>query len=81
MVCDITRVPDEAAYASNWWRILAIDLCIGLGITAAGVALALAWSPLAWALAALGAFYAALVVKRIFKWRALRASRGNSTSF
>ena len=65
-------MPDEAAFASNWWRILAIDLALGLGTVAVGVVAALRWSPLAWALAALGVYYVTLVVRRIVRWRDLR---------
>jgi hypothetical protein len=72
MVCDITRVPDEAAYAPNWWRILLVDACIGLGAIAIGVVAALGWTPLFWGLVALGAFYEVLVIRRIFHWSALR---------
>jgi hypothetical protein len=73
MVCDITPVPDEAAYAPNWWRILLIDALIGVGIAVVGVVLALAWTPVAWALVPLGAYYEYLVIKRILRWRRLRA--------
>ena len=72
MVWDRTPVPDEAAFASNWWRILAIDLAIGLGTVGAGVVAGLRWHPLAWALVPLGAYYTSLVVRRIVRWRDLR---------
>lgn len=78
MVWDSAPVPDEAAYARNWWQILLTDLAIGVSMLGIGVAAALWWSPLAWLLVALGVFYSALVIRRFFKWRALRAaSRGN----
>ena len=72
---DRTPVPDDAAYASNWWRILVIDAALGLGTVAAGVVLALTWNPLAWGLVVLGGLYEWLVIKRIFKWRDLRRNR------
>jgi hypothetical protein len=75
MVWDITPVPDEAAYASNWWRILLVDASIGVAIAAVGVVLALTWTPLAWALVPLGAYYEYLVLKRVARWRALRGLR------
>jgi hypothetical protein len=65
-------VPDDAAYAPNWWRILLIDAGIGVVIVVVGVVLALAWSPVAWALVPLGVFYEYQVIKRVFRWRALR---------
>lgn len=68
-------MPDEAAYASNWWRILVVDAAIGFGTVAAGVVLALTWSPLAWGLVAFGGFYESLVIRRVFKWRDLRRDR------
>ena len=74
-MCDITPVPDEAAYAPNWWRILLIDACIGIGIVAVGVLLGLTWTPVAWVLVPLGIYYEFLVVKRIARWRALRGLR------
>ena len=74
-MCDITPVPDEAAYAPNWWRILLVDAVIGLGITAVGVFLGLTWTPIAWVLVPLGISYEFLVVKRVARWRALRATR------
>jgi hypothetical protein len=72
MVWDRTPVPDEAAFAPNWWRILAVDLAIGLAIIAAGVLGGLRWSPLAWALVPLGGYYTFFVAKRIVRWRDLR---------
>jgi hypothetical protein len=73
MVWDRTPVPDDAAYASNWWRILLIDAAIGVGIAVAGVVFALTWTPIAWALVPLGVFYEYLVTKRMLRWRRLRA--------
>jgi hypothetical protein len=75
MVWDITPVPDDAAYASNWWRILLVDAAIGVGIAALGVFLGLTWTPLAWALLLLGGYYEYLVVRRFFRWRSLRGLR------
>ena len=68
-------MPDEAAYAPNWWRILLIDACVGLGIAAAGVFLGVTWTPVAWVLVPLGAYYEYLVIRRVARWRALRAAR------
>ena len=68
-------MPDEAAYASNWWRILLVDVSIGVGAVLAGLVLAFSWSPLAWGLVALGVFYTSLVIRRVFKWRDLRRAR------
>jgi hypothetical protein len=73
MVWDITPVPDDAAYASNWWRILLVDALIGVGIAAVGVFLGLTWTPVALLLVPLGAYYEFLVVKRMLRWRRLRA--------
>ena len=72
---DITSVPDEAAYAPNWWRILLIDALIGIGIAVVGVVLALTWTRVAWVLVPLGVYYEVLVIKRIARWRALRGRR------
>jgi hypothetical protein len=73
MVWDRRPVPDEAAHAPNWWRILLIDAAIGVGIAVVGVFLGLTWTPVAWALVPLGAYYEVLVTKRVLRWRRLRA--------
>ena len=70
---DRTPVPDEAAYAPNWWRILLIDALIGVGIALVGVFLGLTWNVVAFALVLLGTYYEFLVVKRMLRWRRLRA--------
>jgi hypothetical protein len=75
MVWDITPVPDEAAYAPNWWRILLVDAAIGVALGAVGVFLALTWTRAAWALVPLGVFYEYLVIGRFFRWRSLRDQR------
>ena len=69
---DRTRVPDEAAYAPNWWRILLIDGCIGLALIVVGVLAGIGWTPIAFALVPLGVFYDYLVTKRMLRWRRLR---------
>ena len=68
-------MPDEAAYAPNWWRILLIDALIGVGIAVVGVVLAFTWTRAAWVLVPLGVYYEVLVIKRVARWRALRGLR------
>jgi hypothetical protein len=65
-------VPDEAAYARNWWRILATDALLGAAAVAIGL-----WrgGPLL-ALTAIGLVYLALVGRRALKWRRLRREQG-----
>jgi hypothetical protein len=64
-------MPDEAAYARNWWRILLLDGLIGAAAVAVGL-----WrgGPLV-VLALIGAVYDAAVARRFFKWRRLRRER------
>lgn len=64
-------MPDEVAYAPNWWRILLVDALIGVAAVAVGL-----WrgGPLA-VLALIGAVYDAAVARRFFKWRRLRQER------
>jgi hypothetical protein len=67
--------PDDAAYASNWWRILLIDFGIGMGIMAMGGVAVMAWGPVGLLLVALGVFYVVQVVRRALRWRRLRDAR------
>ena len=67
--------PDDAAYASNWWRILLIDFGIGTGIMALGGVAVMAWGAVGLLLVALGVFYVVQVLRRALRWRRLRDAR------
>ena len=70
-------MPDEAAYAVNWWRVLAVDLLLGLAALAGGVALVASGRAVVGAtLGALGGVYVVLVARRFRRWRRLRADAG-----
>jgi hypothetical protein len=66
------QVPDNAAYARNWWRILLTDGLLGL----AAVAIGLWRGGLLLVLALAGAVYVGAVVRRFLRWRRLRGEAG-----
>lgn len=64
-------VPDDAAYASNWKRILLTDVGIGLAAVLIGV-----WRGGAFlVVSAAGVVYVAAVGRRALRWRRLRQER------
>jgi len=64
---------DDAAYASNWRTVLAIDNAVGLAILAAGIAL----GALPGALVVIAAgIYLFFSVGRVVKWRRMRRQAG-----
>jgi len=66
------QMPDEAAYARNWWRILLTDAALGVAAVAVGV-----WRGGAMLVVALvGLVYIGAVGRRALKWRRLRQERG-----
>lgn len=64
-------VPDEAAYAVNWKRILLVDALLGLAAVGVGVRQGGFWL----ALSAAGVVYIAAVFRRFLRWRRLRRER------
>jgi hypothetical protein len=70
--CDRMAMPDEAAYARNWWRILLTDALLGAAAVAVGV-----WRGGALlVLSLIGLVYIGLVGRRALKWRRLRREGG-----
>ncbi|MHB8466731.1 MAG: hypothetical protein ACYDH6_12115 [Acidimicrobiales bacterium] len=67
---------DSAAFAANWWTILAVDLAMGLGVLAGGVIWGFASSGWGWLLATVGAVYVFFAGGKIAKWRRLRRQAG-----
>jgi len=65
-------VDDNAAFASNWRTILAVDVGMGLAVLVGGIVLALTSSGWGWLLATVGAIYLFFAGGRIAKWRRLR---------
>lgn len=64
-------VPDEAAYAANWKRILLTDALLGVGAVLIGV-----WRGGAFLLvSAAGVVYVVAVFRRFLRWRRLRQER------
>jgi hypothetical protein len=64
-------VPEQAAYASNWWRVLLVDALLGVAAAAVGL-----WRGGAFlVLAALGAAYVVAIAVRALRWRRLRRAR------
>jgi hypothetical protein len=64
-------MPDDAAYAPNWWRILLTD--VALGVVAVLVGLNRSGGFLV--LVPVGVAYIGFVVRRFFRWRRLRRDR------
>lgn len=64
-------MPDDAAYASNWLRILGFDAALGLVAVAVGVGKGGAYL----LLAAAGVVYDVFVARRFLRWRRLRRDR------
>ena len=65
-------VPDDAAYASNWLRILGFDFVLGLVAIAIGLGKGGGFVVLAVA----GVVYDVAVARRFLRWRRLRRERG-----
>jgi hypothetical protein len=59
---------DSAAFASNWWVVLAVDLAIGLAMCAVGAVLGGWW----WLLAAAGFVELFFAGGRATRWRRMR---------
>lgn len=71
------RRVSAAAYASNWWVVLAADAAVGLLVGLAGLAVGLWWNPwIGAALAVIGVGYVVLVARRALQWRWLRREAG-----
>jgi hypothetical protein len=67
---------DDAASASNWLRIILLDLLLGLAAAVAGGWLAVVrHRGYGWVVLVAGAAYAVLVTRRGLRWRRLRATR------
>ena len=67
---------DSAAFAANWWTILAIDISMAVAVVAGGIVVVAMGSTWGWALATVGAFYAFFSCGRAVKWRRLRRHAG-----
>ena len=66
---------DDAAYASNWKTVLAVDAALGILGVAAGIGIAARGNSVAGSvLVGAGAAYLALTLRRFLRWRHLRAS-------
>lgn len=64
-------VPDDAAYAANWKRILLTDALLGVFAVLIGV-----WRSGAFLIvSAAGVVYVAAVFRRFLRWRRLRQER------
>ena len=71
------RLDDSVAYAANWKAILAVDAGAGLVLVAVGIGvMALVHVVVGAFLAALGATYVLLVLRRGRKWAARRREAG-----
>ena len=71
------RYDDSVAYAANWRSVLAVDVGAGLILVTVGVVvLALVHVVVGGLLAALGACYVILVLRRARHWAALRREAG-----
>jgi len=67
---------DDAAYASNWLRIILVDLLLSVAAVAAGLWLAVVRHRLyGWVVVPAGIAYAVLVARRGLRWRRLRSER------
>lgn len=67
---------DDAAYASNWLRIILVDLLLSVAAVAAGLWLAIERHRVfGWVVVPAGVAYAVLVARRGLRWRRLRAQR------
>jgi hypothetical protein len=76
------QLSNEAAYASNWKTVLAVDGAVAVVVFAAGALLIAFGHPLGFLPVLLGAGYGVLVARRGRRWRRLRSARqsGSSTS-
>lgn len=70
------RLPDDAAFASNWRTVLCLDLCVAVAVIAAGAAAIGLGHPLGFVVLVVGVGYGALVVRRWRRWRRLRSQAG-----
>jgi hypothetical protein len=67
---------DDAATATNWLRIIMLDLLLGLAAAVAGGWLAVVrHRGFGWVVVVAGLAYAVLVARRGLRWRRLRATR------
>jgi hypothetical protein len=67
---------DSAAYATNWWVVVAVDLAMGAVVLAAGVVTGLAMTGWGWVLAAAGSVQLFFAGGRATWWRRLRRQAG-----
>jgi hypothetical protein len=76
------RLSNDAAYASNWKTVLAVDAAVAVIVFAAGALLIAVGHPLGFLAVLLGAGYGVLVARRGLRWRRMRIARqsGSSTS-
>ena len=73
----MARLDDSVAYAANWKAVLAVDAGAGLVLVAVGLGvLGLVHVVVGAFLAAVGATYVLLVVRRGRRWAALRREAG-----
>ena len=71
------RLDDSVAYAANWRTVLAVDAGAGLALLAVGlVVLATVHVVMGALLAAVGATYVVLVLRRARHWAGLRRRAG-----
>ena len=62
-----------AALASNWWRVLLVDVGLGLLVLVLGVISVVAWNEvLGWILVLLGGLYLLALIGRYRTWRMQR---------
>lgn len=72
--CDRRAVPsDSAAYASNWRRVLLVDVLVGLVPIAIGLVLR---NALGAVVVVGGLVYLGLIGRRCVRWRRLRTAAG-----
>jgi len=73
----VPRFDDSVAYAANWKAVLAADAGSGLALVAVGlVILALVHVVIGALIAAVGASYLVLVIRRARHWAQLRRDAG-----
>ncbi len=61
------------AFADNWRTVLAVDAGLGFLIAVSGLVLAVArGKPAGFVLAVVGTVYVGFVIRRYFRWQALR---------
>jgi hypothetical protein len=70
------RRDDSAAYAANWWTVLAVDALLGLVAVVGGLVLGSYGNILGIPLVILGVAYVVFVFLRLRRWRRLRDEAG-----